>query len=368
MSDHYFSRSARETDDTCPRRRYWETVHGGRGLSPASDARELLLGSAVHFLLAYTWSEVKNLQEMEGWQYAGETLEGTYTEALSALHASCEEWPRLSAQDQWLVQCLFRAYVVHVLPRYLAEWDVLYVEQELRLTRGELILLCQPDVILRNRRTGRVRYLEYKTTKLLTGAYIESWRFSPQLAAGKAAALETLGLQIDEAVMGFFDKGSESHKGDYWNSPFTSYWEKGEERSAKRPQYFKGWSRFTPSERFTVDAWVDQLPVEIVLGQMPESMPVEVDDRLVEAWLDESFGREAIIASSARYPTSFRDAGDFPHRFKQCRPVIGRICPFLDLCWNPTLEADPLASGLYVPRTPHHRAEREALGLLGGSE
>jgi hypothetical protein len=34
-------------------------------------------------------------------------------------------------------------------------------------------------------------------------------------------------------------------------------------------------------------------------------------------------------------------------------------CQYQDVCWNPTVGRDPLASGLFVPRQPHHELERE---------
>ncbi len=380
VREHFFSRSARETDDTCRRMRYWSTVHNGRGLSPAIEARELLVGTALHWALARMWSVVKYNQDFQNSMRFSEVSYGSIDAHLQELR----EFQRLGPGDQWLVRCLFRAYVVHVLPRYLGEWNVLHVEKELRLSRDFLVggrktLLCQPDVILQHRGSRRVRYLEYKTTKLLTANYIDSWRYSPQLAAGKAAAQDTLGLDIDEAVMGFFDKGHDSHNGEYWARPFTNYWEKANadgtrETHAKRPQNWRVWTRFSPQERYQSPAdWVGQLPVEVILGQMPESMPVEVDDRLVWQWVDESFAREDEIGrvhvsiASAPHghigPSWAMVRATFPHNFRQCRPVIGRTCPFLDLCWNSTLEADPTANGLFVPRVPHHRAERDAMGI-----
>lgn len=379
--EHFFSRSAREDDDTCRRKRYWSTVYGGRGLSPAGDVRELLFGSALHWALAAMWRQVQATQalsatglgQFDDWDCA------QVDEGLQNL----DEMNRLGPDDRWLIRCLFRAYAVVILSRYMVEWEVLYVEEELRLSRPAwsggptLTMLCQPDVILRHRQSQRVRYLEYKSTKLLTAAYLDSWRYSPQLAAGKAAAKATLNLDIDEAVMGFFDKGSSSHNGDYWNSPFTNYWEKVDRdgqlhRSAKRPTNHAGWSRFSPRARYATPAeWVAEIPELVLLGQLPESSPVEVHDQLVQDWVEESFARESEIYQWEGDPDSDLDPEtreqflqmSFPHSFRQCRPVIGRACPFLDLCWNPTMTSNPLGNGLYVQRTPHHRAERAALDL-----
>jgi hypothetical protein len=82
---HFFSRSARDTDDTCPRRRYHETVYGGRGLSPATTARELLFGNVVHYMMAHMWWGASH----------GDIIEGVQ---------ETPEWRALGASDQWLVR------------------------------------------------------------------------------------------------------------------------------------------------------------------------------------------------------------------------------------------------------------------------
>jgi hypothetical protein len=364
---HYFSRSARDQDDICPRSRYWGTVYEGLGLSPRGESEALLIGTALHAGLAALWR-------------CGETSGELAAKLALPAMTETEEFQKLQQREQWLLRCFLYAYGKLVYERYIQEWEVLYVEQELFVERGYLVLLCQPDVILRHRQTGRIRYLEYKTTKLLTPRYIESWRYSPQLAAGIVAAEETLQLKIDECVMGFFDKGQPSRDGSYWNSPFTNYWLKSgngtdelpDQWSEKRPQYFKGWERFEPWTVYPEpEAWVEKLLLideNVVLGQMPESSPTVVHPDLVKEWIDYSFWREHEIATAMH---GMQEEGwkefdlpiAFPRRNRQCRPVIGNDCPFLNLCWNPGMAQDPVATGLYVPRTPHHRAERIALGL-----
>jgi hypothetical protein len=52
----------------------------------------------------------------------------------------------------------------------------------------------------------------------------------------------------------------------------------------------------------------------------------------------------------------------FPHWRKSCEFMYGGQCSYHALCWKPEVTADPIGSGLYQIRTPHHEAEKIANG------
>jgi hypothetical protein len=54
-------------------------------------------------------------------------------------------------------------------------------------------------------------------------------------------------------------------------------------------------------------------------------------------------------------------ASYFPHNRKHCFFHFGGRCEYYDLCWKPEVAADPIGSGIYEIRTPHHAAERKEL-------
>ena len=49
----------------------------------------------------------------------------------------------------------------------------------------------------------------------------------------------------------------------------------------------------------------------------------------------------------------------FRHNRKACHFQFGSKCQYYDLCWKPEVREDPLGSGLYEIRIPHHEKERE---------
>jgi hypothetical protein len=50
----------------------------------------------------------------------------------------------------------------------------------------------------------------------------------------------------------------------------------------------------------------------------------------------------------------------FPHNRKHCDWHFGETCEYKALCWDEQVRKDPIESGLYQIREPHHKAERLA--------
>jgi hypothetical protein len=47
----------------------------------------------------------------------------------------------------------------------------------------------------------------------------------------------------------------------------------------------------------------------------------------------------------------------FPQIEKNCEPPFGDACPYRSACWVASINTDPIKSGLYVERVPHHEIE-----------
>jgi hypothetical protein len=372
MKPHYFSRSASDTDDGCGRARFWNTVFGDRGLESTEPKDALEFGTYIH----------KGMEEI--WTTGKISLE-TY------------DFKGLPADMALVGRGLLYAYYNTVYQRYKQEgWKLLYSEQECAAQIGvspvakrPLILLAQPDLLLQHEETGIVRYVEIKTTKLLSADYIESWRYAPQLAAGFECVWQTLGIQVDDFVMQLMYKGTYYKDEGRWASVFTSAWRKAfvedakQENfhdwmwSAKRPASWKGWERINLIDAyaagdFTEERWLGWLLAQGALEeQCPETPPMVFNKKMVEAWMRYKCKREGEIADVTHEVFDTEDYGGagspdtlaevFPQKFLKCRPVMGFPCNFLSLCWNPMEEKNPLQSGKYSWRQPHHKTEAEAL-------
>lgn len=354
VKPHYFSRSAGDTDDNCSRQRFWNTVYGGRGLESTAPRDALLFGTLCH----------KGIQEI--WETGN-------------LNVFLHKFEGFSEQMQWIGRGLLYAYYTTVYQQYQAEgWKLLHAEKECKALIGvspkgliPLVLLAQPDLLLQHEETGIVRYVEVKTSNTIDSAYLESWRYHPQLAAAYEAVWQTLGIQVDEFVMQILYKGTYYKDEGRHASVFTSGWQAPDGHwEAKRPQSWKGWFRYDIADVMAESDWHEILKKSGGLQeQVPATPPMIFHKGMVEAWLEQKRIRESEIADTLYAESSEGLDGSltcgahetFPQNFLKCHPYKGYPCNFLSLCWNPTEAQAPLQSGKYGWRTPHHQTEKEAL-------
>jgi hypothetical protein len=110
--------------------------------------------------------------------------------------------------------------------------------------------------------------------------------------------------------------------------------------------------------------WVRAQGEGVGLEQFPFSAPIVPDRdllaRLVERVLTrEKEVKEFLNVHAGEPYNSPRHDMAFEPRYTACNPTVGAACPYLAACHNPNVGADPIGSGLYVKRTPHHDVELE---------
>jgi hypothetical protein len=358
---HYLSRSAADLDDKCGHARFESTLRLGGGLSPQGTAPELAFGTAIHLGPQTIWATGGDL------------------EAADRVIQESSDYATLMPAHQFLVRCLSYAYGLSTYVRLRDYWKLIATEREVRYTIGKsssgtpIVCLAQPDLLLEHIETGIVLYDEFKSTKLLTDRYLNSWKHAIQLVVGALAVKETMGITIDQFRVSLFYKGEQGD--DYWRSPFTSGWvEPCQEGKAlyapKRPPKFKGWERFDVHEsHFTPRQWVEEL-ISIDPMILPAQLPtvdVPLDPIQVQSWQRQIAYREQIIADfveehdyMTRQPSQAALDRVFKKRFNACEPAMGSACPFLAVCKSPVVAQSPLRHG-YQRRQSHHAIEAAAL-------
>jgi hypothetical protein len=385
MQPHYVSRSAIERDNACPRSRFWNTVYAGIGLEPTGTSEDLIIGTALHAGAEILWK-------------SGEIL------AALAHMQSVSEYDQLSDMWRFWVEAALCAYHKVRHSRMRKTWDVMDVETEVTYVLGKsklgkpLVLLAKPDLMLIHKLTKMVRYVEFKSTRIMDDRFMKSWTKAVQLAAGQLC-YEELGIIVDQVQVAFWCKGVKAD--GYFRTPFLSAWrtQKPEndrtndaleytwEYASTRPQKWKGWERFNVWEsNFTPQEWIDKLADEVWEKELPETPELVFDPEQRKDWAIQVMYREGTIADAATrhhelatlshdrlaqgedtadYERRQRDLLNehFPQHTKQCEPAMGYPCPFLAICWNPTIAKAPTATGLYKYRAPHHAIEARALGV-----
>src|SRR3990167_5087705 len=344
-------RTTIETDWTCGQKRYWYKEYGSGGIVPKDEPAYFEEGRDIH----------DNLANLAG---NADPLE--WTRCVVATEMARVERQNITGQLE--LETLYRrlgwllAFAKWIEPGVRAEYETISVEGEVILDRAPLWIACTPDRILRRRDDGRLVYREYKTTKKTSYEWMNYWPHAVQLHLGIKAVEEEMGERMGFAhVQGLFKGYVKEGK---LRHPYTWAYSNGE----KWQKDWKGGWDLRPVWEYPggLEAWVDCLGEEVSRTQCPYSAPIFLDDRLVEELVEQVRQREQAVRVYHQTDVAdraYQHQWYFPQRFSQCRPMFGSPCAYREACWNASVGADPIGSGIYVTRTPHHEVE-----LVGRSD
>ena len=365
----FLDRTRRVRDDDCQRARYWSTEFNGRGVEPTASAYELSYGIIVHDALDTIVAGKGSAVEVS--QQAARDLAAKMDPTVPPT--------RLTEQMTLIEAQLLGFFCSSAWKQLLEEYEVISTEVEVIYEWDGLRLAAKPDLLLKRRDDGTIWYVEYKTTKWIDDQWFKQWPKAVQLMAGALGVKQTLGLEIEGCIIQALYKGYFDKKGEMWHSPLVYGWRNSVDRptgeslyAGTRPKYYKGWER-VPVWELGVGNWVTTLlPREQLDANYPRTPPIMIRRDMVQAWLRQSAHREREIAEGARL---LREAeavleGEtlgaeraalldryFRQNFAKCTPGMGYACPFLDLCWQPEMGKDPVGSGAFRPRQPHHKSD-----------
>lgn len=352
-------RSAAETDDTCGMKLWWERHALEGGIVPATTAEALAVGIAIH-------EDMEMLAEME--DIRPEILQAVIDNLLTNLSDS-------DKLDQKRMEILYRrlgwfaAWGLFQEPAIREEWTNVGIEKELILDRDPLWVQVKPDRLLKNiRQPSFHKYMEYKSSISASKKWLESWRYQIQLHTSLKAVMEESGEDIRYAQVVGFMKGNYSPTDNRLTHPYVwAYY--NEHTKEWTHDYQKARSNsWTPMPVWEypggVVEWVQRCNVDVAAGIFPSSPPIFLDNRMLDNWIERRAARERQISqvketckSDERLRNIFFEA-----RTSKCRPAFGDPCPYLSLCWNAGRQRDPLATGDFVKRVPHH--DLEAIGVI----
>lgn len=167
---HFSYRSGMETSWRCPRAGYLEQHYLNTGIVKDPQAYWLSTGTAVHIGLA------KFLDTAQLNSGCGETTAETYciAEALDYWDKCGQDAvlsPYCFKEQRVLIEALLWAFYYHTLPTFLETYEVLYVEQEVtEIVKGRptYMMMSRPDAIVRDRNTGELVVISWKTIDSVT--------------------------------------------------------------------------------------------------------------------------------------------------------------------------------------------------------
>lgn len=347
-------RSAVETDDACGMRFWWNRLALGGGIVPKDEPLALAVGRAVH----------EDLSEMATADISEAGLQARIDAIVNALTLEdieqVDKMEVLFRRLGWLT-----AWALYIEPKIRSKYDTVMVEDELVLDRTPVWVAVTPDRVLRDKKDGKLVYLEYKSTQQSGPKWLSSWHFSIQLHIGLAAIEEELGEpvkfgQIVGLSKGYYAQGSNRLRHPYvwgWVNTKTQQWT-WKYDSARGADWVEAPVWDYPDG---LVEWVKMVGEEAAVSQFPMTAPIFLHRGMLDEWIERRKAREAQIeATKTECLTDERLRGIvFEKRTSKCRPAWGDPCPYARLCWNRGAVGDVLQYGDFVKRVPHHHVTEE---------
>ena len=327
----------------CPKSRYWGYEYAEKGLTPVESNPDLSFGLAIA-------EQVQRLRTNQPLVNPPGTQEGV------------------------LEMGLLLAYAARIWPTWLAEFDVVATELEGQYAlSSDVRYMARPDAVLRRKHDHTIWVLSDKTTSLDSQRFTQLWDKHAQNHAECVCVEEQLGVE----VAGFYTQGWQKgyKKAGTIYSPLAYAWHsqvakegytEGSRKSDWRSTYMYGWTRrLVKDYPGGIAAWVAQLPLATVLDQFPVAGPIPLRRDLVDTYFEQILAREMAVAAAHWHhhgQPMFDTTHLYPQHFANCDEYgkYRRPCEFKSCCWAPTVGRDPVGSGLYQMRVPHHAVESEA--------
>ena len=358
----------------------------GIGITPKKEPSYYQLGTLLHNALEALCLGVDFQQiQQDIWKFEG------MSEELDFGHSG-EIEPHIGVREgATFIEASCVAFQEVILPKLLAEYEVLHVEHEISLNlnplpcahcpkefesecqycddTGERPLIWQskPDVILKRKRDGCLFVMDLKSTgRKQSGADLERQFQHSILVQAQLAALEEQFGQPATAFIymgilkGWRQRTPDKHLGYRRQvSPFIYAYCSPEvpDGLSKPVTSHDKWRTGPPKlladlPHTTIRDYVLALPREVKEAQfLTTAAPIGFDPLMAARWREEVW-KEELRFLDPQPP--------FPSNSNNCfRYGVNRACVFLSCCYSENVKNAPLDSGLYVPRVPHHEIPKE---------
>lgn len=338
MTPLIVDRTSIEVDWECGMKYWWYKYAQGGGVVPAQTEEYFEVGRDIHtdtegFPKGMHWSEIlatlPTFESCEGDQFKLE---------------------QLARRRGWIIA------FGHIIWPYITEHFTVYaIEKDLIFDRSPLWVQVKPDLLLESKKTGELVYIEYKSSATIGPKFALHWPTAIQMHLGIKAAEEDCGRKVSYGHVIGFDKGG-------WRGrlvhPFV--WGYRSEKGEVKAKYTYGWDHYPAWEYEDHTKWVTDLcGEEVMREQFCWSEPIFYDERLIENVVKRRLAREkelALLAPQCEENEELRNL-TFEMRTTKCQPTFGSPCAYKACCFNATVGADPLKSGMYVKRVPHHELD-----------
>lgn len=374
-----FSNTSTKDWKQCRRKFYLRYLYEGRGLTGVYVDEDLLFGSLIHTGMEHLWlgdvGVVPRLRHQLQDALLNDPIWNMFLVG-GEREEKAKEWGRL------LMGMLYAAHQ-EIIPYFKRGYELKWVEADavkwLRNHPRRIGLMAKPDTLLEGDGVmghPGLGYLEWKTAKAVDGMWAKQWVRNPQTWTGAITLEAAAGIRPEWFTVVGLVKGNE-YKGRrvspfcwaYWRNPAIAV--KGEkpepdqeveaaDGSRWRWAYTakKGWMRRSTDDfPGGLEQWIASLPWDVVRSQFAITEPIEIEWDLAEEWVRNQ--NASLGETVEKFSTGALDVDTaFPRELSECEVgAYGKPCTFRELCHNAAVGKDPIGSGKYMWRRPHHQIE-----------
>ena len=394
-------RSRIDTREDCERKRYlnydFDVEGEAIGIQRRSASLPLLNGTEIHEAHARLLANAAGFPGAEKWDLESivEDMKARYRKAVEDRGVYGEvDLEGLIREQTALLEAMLRTFARTWLPRILADYDVVTIEQPMdwEMAPG-LVQKLRFDTVLRRKGDGQLVILDYKSMAYISDAWQKKLERATQTSLYITAAEELFGEPVEMAYIGMA-KGQwkkETAQAPAWSgekiqlTPYLyAYANTNEIGTIYRTKYTnaKGFKKIRTYEHMTVAEWVSWLfnnersLVDELFTFMPPFSPTPAErNRRVELIVREelryiqqirdyeAMKREALETGNEALALKAQKYLDFvaaPMRENSCfKYGASHTCPFYDVCFNEGALEYVLEDGAFVKRDPHHSTELE---------
>lgn len=377
------------TREECERKRYLNfdmDVEGiPLGIQRRSASLPLLNGTEIH--------------EAHAKVLAGQDLDSVVAEMrkryrdaveLKGIYVS-DDVDHMVREQMAMLEALLRAFTRLVLPRILAEYDVVNIEQshDWELAPG-LVQKLRFDSIVRRRNDGMLAILDWKSMKSISEVWEQKLERSRQTALYTQAAEELYGEPVEMMYVGMVkgEWAKDTAKSSPWygqkiqRTPFLYAYTLDHESYTTAYTNRKGFHKIRTYEEMPIAKWVEYLfkhEPEVVNEQftvIPGFAPTLRERRRVKELVIreelkfhndiELYKELKAKADASGDSILLQQAEDFldfvaaPLREENCfKYGKDSRCPFYGLCFNEGAMEHVMVDGEFEAREPHHETTVE---------
>lgn len=344
----------------CRRKRLIQYHAAGAGIVPKGLDEALSFGTFIHALLSKALKEPSDFDLLS---YAQEKRQEAQT---------LWQLGGLEKSQAPLMLASALAWVWHRqhLPVLLKQFEVVCVEEEWVLDLGEIQWPYRIDAVLRDRTSGELAPLDFKSVSYIKDDYLDAYNYDMQTTAHTWAVEQHFGEPCSRVLLHFLHKGI-NKLGVYYSPLVCGYWRNGAPPLTQRAynhEWRSGWSRFDTWDfpEGGLEGWLRQLPESVLREQVITREIYRHSD--TDAWIKQFEVQEHLVKDALLMLEQEKDEESraalmrkyFPGNLDaSCwRDKWGKKCPYTRLCFDKLSVEEALVSSEFVRREPHSLAER----------